>query len=88
MLNDKKITIADLYPELSPEEQAEAEYNLKQYVRAVKAIYDRLVEENGGKPPAWLVRRARATKRREALEDEKRTAERIKKRMNNQKSSH
>jgi len=39
------ITISDLYPELSPEEQQEAEQSLKDYLQVVKKIYDRLQAE-------------------------------------------
>lgn len=42
----KQITIADLYPNLSPEEQAEAEYNLKRYLSLVWRIYQRVKREN------------------------------------------
>jgi hypothetical protein len=42
----KRITIADLYPDLTPEEQAEAEYNLKQYLSLVWRIYQRVKREN------------------------------------------
>jgi hypothetical protein len=44
MDNDKEITIADLYPELTPEQQAEAEERLLRYLAVVRKIYDRLVE--------------------------------------------
>jgi hypothetical protein len=40
------LAIADLYPDLSPEEQAEAEYNLKQYVALIWRIYQRIKREN------------------------------------------
>ena len=38
-------TIANLYPHLKPNEQAEAEYNLKRYVALVWRIYQRLRRE-------------------------------------------
>jgi hypothetical protein len=41
----KSLTIADLYPDLSPEEQIEAEYNLKQYVALIWRIYRRIKRE-------------------------------------------
>jgi hypothetical protein len=41
----KPPTIQDLYPELSPEQQAEAEYNLKRYVNLCFRIYSRLKDE-------------------------------------------
>jgi hypothetical protein len=39
-----EITIADLYPDLTPEQQAEAEYRLLRYLAVVRSIYDDLVE--------------------------------------------
>ena len=44
MDDNKEITIADLYPELTPEQQAEAEERLQRYLAIVKSIYNRLVE--------------------------------------------
>jgi hypothetical protein len=44
MDQDKEITIADLYPDLSPEEQAEAEERLLKYLDIVRGIFNRLVE--------------------------------------------
>lgn len=41
----KHITIQDLYPELSPEEQKEAEENLRQYAELLLRIYTRLVND-------------------------------------------
>jgi hypothetical protein len=41
----KRPTISDLYPEMSSEEQAEAEYNLKQYVALVWRICQRIKHE-------------------------------------------
>jgi hypothetical protein len=35
------ITIQDLYPELTPEQQEEAEYRLKQFMFVLKGIYER-----------------------------------------------
>ncbi len=43
--NPLKVTIADLYPELSPEEQAQAEDVLKRYVALVWRIYQRVHRE-------------------------------------------
>ena len=40
MEDDKEITIADLYPDLSPEEWEEAEYRLLQYLAVVRSIWD------------------------------------------------
>jgi hypothetical protein len=42
----KRLTIADLYPELSKEEQLEAEYNLRRYIRLVWRIFERVSREN------------------------------------------
>lgn len=42
---DQRPNIADLYPDLTPGEQAEAANNLKQYLDLVKRIYDRLERE-------------------------------------------
>ncbi len=42
----KRRTIAELYPNLSAAEQAEAEYNLRRYIRLVWRIFDRLMREN------------------------------------------
>ncbi len=42
----KRITIADLYPDLTLEEQAEAEHNLRQYLSLVWRIYQRVKREN------------------------------------------
>ena len=41
----ESLTVADLYPNMSPEELAEAEYNLKQYVALVWRIYQRIKRE-------------------------------------------
>jgi len=43
---DGDITIADLYPSLSPEQQKEAEYRMLRYLVLVKDIFERIVEEN------------------------------------------
>jgi len=39
------VTLADLYPEFSSEEQAEAEYNLKQYAALIWRICQRIKRE-------------------------------------------
>jgi hypothetical protein len=43
---DGDITVADLYPGLSPEQLAEAEYRLLRYLALVRDIFERIVEEN------------------------------------------
>jgi hypothetical protein len=40
------ITVADLYPELSPAEQQEAEYRLLRYLAVVKDIFEEICESN------------------------------------------
>ena len=40
-----RIEIGDLYPELSPEQQAEAEYHLLRYLALVKRIFERIALE-------------------------------------------
>jgi hypothetical protein len=45
MDEDKEITIADLYPDFTPEQQEEAKQNWLAYLKIVKRIFDRLVEE-------------------------------------------
>ena len=44
--SDGDITIADLYPELSPEQQAEAEHRMLRYLAVVKDIFEEICEEN------------------------------------------
>lgn len=53
MSNNKKRpperpTIGDLYPELSPEEQEEAERNLRAYLELVVRIFERIRRQPGG----------------------------------------
>lgn len=38
---EQAVSIADLYPELTPEQQAEAEYYLNRYLEIVKDIFER-----------------------------------------------
>ncbi len=40
------ITIADLYPGLSPEQQAEAEYRLLRYLTVVRDIFEQITLED------------------------------------------
>lgn len=42
---DDEITIADLYPNLTPEQQAEAEYRMLRYLAVVKDIFEEICEE-------------------------------------------
>jgi hypothetical protein len=44
--DEKEITIAELYPELSPEQQAEAEFYLLGYLDVVRRIFERISREN------------------------------------------
>jgi hypothetical protein len=44
--SEKQITIQNVYPDLSSEEQAEAEHNLKEYVLLVWRIFQRLERED------------------------------------------
>lgn len=44
----KRPTIEDLYPELSPEEQEEAERNLRAYLELVVRIFERIRQQPGG----------------------------------------
>ncbi len=46
------ITIQDLYPDLTPEQQEEAEENLVRYLELIKRIYDR--HESEGTLEGWL----------------------------------
>ena len=39
--SDPPITIQDLYPELSPEQQQEAAYYLERYLEIVRRIFER-----------------------------------------------
>jgi len=40
------IAIKDLYPDLSPEKLAEAEYQMLRYLAVVKNIFERIAREN------------------------------------------
>ena len=44
--DEKEITIADLYPGLTPDEQAEAEFNLLGYLDVVRGIFEQISVEN------------------------------------------
>lgn len=58
------ITIADLYPDLTAEEQREAEENLRRYLEVIKRIYE-YVAENKPKVLTELQKRARLRKKGE-----------------------
>ena len=45
-IKKEKLTIQKLYPDFTPEEQAEDEYVLKRYLSLVWRIYQRLRREN------------------------------------------
>lgn len=60
---DDDITIADLYPELTPEEQAEAEANWLSYLSVVKRIFEHICEE---KPEILTELEKRARLRKES----------------------
>lgn len=44
--SQKLPAVADLYPELSLEQQQEIEYNLRRYVTVIRRIYERVKREN------------------------------------------
>ena len=58
---EKPITIVDLYPQLSREEQREAEDNLRRYLAVVSEILEHIQRENP-KVLTELRRRARLRK--------------------------
>lgn len=39
--NDSRPTIETLYPDLTPEQQAEAAYRIKRYLAVIRRIYER-----------------------------------------------
>ncbi|MCD9187022.1 MAG: hypothetical protein LUM44_11355 [Pyrinomonadaceae bacterium] len=41
---DRDLTIADLYPDLSPENQKKAEYRLLRYLAVVKEVFEEVCE--------------------------------------------
>lgn len=41
-----EITVADLYPDLSSEQQAEAEYRMLRYLAVVKEIFEGICKKN------------------------------------------
>lgn len=57
-----EISISDLYPDLSPEEQREAEYRLFRYFAVVKEIFEEICES---KPEVLTELERRAMLRKE-----------------------
>ncbi len=43
--NEKEITVSDLYPELSPEQQAEAKENWLRYLAVARRIFEYICRE-------------------------------------------
>jgi hypothetical protein len=41
---ESEITIADLYPELSPDEQRQAEYRLLRYLEVCREVFEEICE--------------------------------------------
>jgi RIO-like serine/threonine protein kinase len=41
----KHLTISDLYPDLTPAQQQDAEYFLRRYIDLIKRIYERVERE-------------------------------------------
>jgi len=48
------IDFSDLYPELTPEQLAEAEYNLTRYIDVVRRIYERVNDLTASDDPDTL----------------------------------
>lgn len=45
-IKKKRITIQEVYPDFTPQEQAQAEYNLREYTLLIWRIYERVKREN------------------------------------------
>jgi hypothetical protein len=45
MVDKRKLTVTNLYPDLSPKEQDEVAKRLRQYLAVIKRIHDRLERE-------------------------------------------
>ena len=58
---EKSISLSELFPQLSEEEQREAEENLRQYLAVVRRIFEH-VQANNPKILTELRRRARLRK--------------------------
>ena len=50
----QNIDLSGAYPELSPEQLAEAEYNLTRYVDVIRRIYERVNKLTGPDDPDTL----------------------------------
>ncbi len=61
-LQENPISIADLYPDLTTEEQSEAEDNLRRYLAVVRQIFEHIQTE---KPKILTELRRRARLRKE-----------------------
>lgn len=47
---ENNVTFAELYPELTPAQQAEAEYYLTRYVEVIQGIFERLQRQKLTEP--------------------------------------
>ena len=52
--SEPKITIQDLYPDLSPEQQQEAAYYLGRYLEIVRGIFERTQNLTGQDKPSTM----------------------------------
>jgi len=50
----ENVDLSGLYPDLTPEELAEAEYNLTRYLDVIKRIYERVNNLTENKRPTRL----------------------------------
>ena len=58
LTTEQEPAIANLYPELTSEQQAEAEYYLTRYLEIVQRIFERLEAENlteSNLPPTMII---------------------------------
>lgn len=74
MADDRDITTQDLYPDLNPEQQAEAEYNLLGYLDIVRRIYKRLEEEGKLEELAEVLSREKRSDNEDENKQKTRTA--------------
>lgn len=68
---DGRLKIADLYPNLAPEQQTEAEYHLLRYLELVRRIFERIAREN---PELLTKLERRAMLRKERHKPDRNTA--------------